>query len=155
MLNFRYSSLIDASVEKVWQFHERPDILDLLTPPWQPVTIIRREGGLAVGAISEFRLSLAGIPVPWIATHIECEPYHLFVDQQTKGLMESWVHRHEFTPENGMTRLTDTISYEIPGGLASTGSPAICSSQMLGRPTGRRSTFSLSTARAVRTTAGG
>ena len=117
MLNFRYSSLIDASVEKVWQFHERPDVLDLLTPPWQPVTIIRREGGLDVGAISEFRLSLAGIPVPWISTHIECEPHRLFVDQQTDGPMDSWVHRHEFVPENGKTRLTDAIAYEIPGGL--------------------------------------
>ncbi|MDJ0569196.1 MAG: SRPBCC family protein [Pleurocapsa sp. MO_192.B19] len=116
MLNFTYSSLINASVETVWQFHERPDILDLLTPPWQPVTIIRREGGLGVGAISEFRLSLAGIPVRWIAEHIECQPHRLFVDRQTQGPMESWVHRHEFMAENGKTRLTDAIAYEIPGG---------------------------------------
>ena len=117
MLNFKYSSLIDAPVETVWQFHERPDILNLLTPHWQPVTIIRRQGGLAVGAISEFRLSLAGIPVPWIVTHIECKPNRLFVDQQTNGPMTSWVHRHQFTTENGMTRLTDAIAYEIPGGF--------------------------------------
>ena len=119
MLNFTYSSLINATVDKVWQFYERPDILDLLTPPWQPVTVIRREGGLGVGAISEFRLSLAGIPVPWIATHIECEPNRLFVDEQTKGPMESWLHRHEFINKNGKTKLIDTISYEIPGGWLS------------------------------------
>lgn len=117
MLNFRYSSLINAPVETVWQFHERPDILNLLTPPWQPVKIIRRQGGLGVGAKSEFRLSLAGIPVPWIATHIECVPNCLFVDEQTDGPMESWVHRHEFIPEEGKTRLTDAIAYEIPGGF--------------------------------------
>ena len=117
MLNFKYSSLINAPVEIVWQFHEREDILDLLTPPWQPVTIIRREGGLGVGAISEFRLSLAGIPVRWVATHIKCEPNQLFVDRQTIGPMKSWLHRHEFMMENGQTRLTDHISYEIPGGF--------------------------------------
>ena len=116
MLNFKYSSLIDAPVETVWQFHERPDILQLLTPPWQPVTIVRREGGLGVGAISEFRLSLAGIPIKWIATHIKCEPNRLFVDKQTEGPMESWVHRHLFEAENDKTRLTDAIAYEIPGG---------------------------------------
>lgn len=119
MLNFNYSSLIDASVETVWQFHERPDILNLLTPPWQPVIIIRREGGLEIGAVSEFRLSLVGIPVPWIATHIECIPNQLFVDQQTQGPMKSWVHRHEFSPQGGKTKLIDQISYEIPGGLLS------------------------------------
>ena len=116
MLNFKYSSLIDAPVETVWQFHERQDILQLLTPPWQPVTIVRREGGLAVGAISEFRISLAGIPVRWIAKHTQCETNRLFVDEQTDGPMESWIHRHEFTPENGQTRLTDAIAYELPGG---------------------------------------
>lgn len=119
MLKFSYSSLINASVETVWQFHERPDILDLLTPPWQPVTIIRREGALGVGAVSEFRLSLAGIPVPWIATHIECIPNQLFIDQQTKGPMESWEHRHEFSTQEEKTKLTDNIAYEIPGGWLS------------------------------------
>lgn len=117
MLNFRYSSVIDAPLQTVWQFHERPDILNLLTPPWQPVKIIRREGGLGVGAISEFRLSLAGIPVRWVATHIECIPNRLFVDEQTDGPMESWVHRHEFASEGNQTRLTDAIAYEIPGGF--------------------------------------
>lgn len=119
MLNFTYSSLINATPKTVWQFHERPDILDLLTPPWQPVTVVRRDGGLAVGAISEFRLFLAGIPVPWIAVHTDCQTYSLFVDQQTQGPMKSWVHRHEFVAENGKTRLTDAIAYEIPGGWLS------------------------------------
>ena len=103
MLKFQYSSSIDAPVEGVWQFHERQDILDLLTPPWQPVKVIRREGGLGVGAITEFRLTLGFIPVRWVAKHIE-------------GPMKSWLHRHQFIPENGKTRLTDSIDYELPGG---------------------------------------
>jgi ligand-binding SRPBCC domain-containing protein len=117
MLHFQYSSLINASPEIVWQFHERKDILHILTPPWQPVQIIRREGGLEVGAITEFRLWLAVIPVRWIARHIECEPNKLFVDRQEEGLMKSWIHRHQFQEENGKTRLTDAIAYELPGGF--------------------------------------
>ena len=119
MLHFQYSSIIDAPVTTVWQFHERPDILDILTPPWQPVKVIGREGGLGIGAISEFRLSLGFIPVRWIAKHIECQPNCLFVDEQVEGPMQSWVHRHEFASENGKTRLTDSIKYEIPGGWLS------------------------------------
>ncbi|MGE5656668.1 MAG: SRPBCC family protein [Actinomycetota bacterium] len=116
MLSFQHSSLINASVETVWNFHERPDILQLLTPPWQPVKIIRRQGGLGVGAVSEFRIVLGLIPVKWVATHTECEQYHFFVDEQTEGPMESWTHRHLFTEENGKTRLTDAITFKIPGG---------------------------------------
>ena len=113
MLSFRYSSLINAPVNRVWEFHERPDILTLLTPPWQPVEVLRREGGLGVGAISEFRLWLGPIPIDWLARHTECEPYQYFVDEQVKGLMQSWVHRHQFQAENGQTRLTDSINYEL------------------------------------------
>jgi ligand-binding SRPBCC domain-containing protein len=117
MLNFQFSSVINATVETVWKFHERKDILDILTPPWQPVKVIKREGGLGVNAITEFRIFLGLIPVKWVAVHIECEEYKFFVDTQTEGPLKSWSHRHEFKPENGQTRLTDTIKYELPGGL--------------------------------------
>ncbi|RMF22725.1 MAG: cyclase [Cyanobacteria bacterium J083] len=117
MKTFKYSSLINADVRTVWQFHERDDILDILTPPWQPVKVIRREGGLAAGAISEFRLFLLFIPVTWIAKHTECQIYKLFIDRQEQGPMKSWVHYHEFEPEGEQKmRLTDRINYELPGG---------------------------------------
>ncbi len=116
MLRFKFSSLINAPVEVVWNFHERQDILQILTPPWQPVTIVRREGGLDIGAISEFRLQLGPIPVKWVAKHTECQKNKIFTDEQVEGPMDSWVHHHQFTEENGQTRLTDSIEYEIPGG---------------------------------------
>jgi len=116
VLHFKHCSLIDAPVEVVWNFHERDDILQILTPPWQPVQVVRREGGLEVGAISEFRLLLGPLPVRWVARHTECERYRVFSDRQIAGPMESWVHRHEFVQENGKTRLTDAIAYELPGG---------------------------------------
>lgn len=116
MLTFQRSILINSPIEKVWQFHERADILELLTPPWQPVQIVRREGGLDVGAITEFRLFLGVIPVRWLAYHTECNPPYLFVDKQVEGPLTSWVHRHRFSSEKNQTRLTDTINYELPGG---------------------------------------
>ncbi|MBD0265550.1 MAG: cyclase [Tolypothrix sp. Co-bin9] len=116
MLHFKYSSVINAPVEVVWKFHERPDILQLLTPPWQPVQVMRREGGLDVGAITEFRLFLGLLPLTWLARHTECEEYRLFTDEQISGPFECWVHRHQFEPENGKTKLTDAIAFSIPGG---------------------------------------
>lgn len=116
MLHYKHSSVINAPVEIVWKFHERPDILQLLTPPWQPVQVMRREGGLDVGAITEFRLFLGLLPLTWLARHTECEEYRLFTDEQISGPFESWVHRHQFEPENGKTKLTDAIAFSIPGG---------------------------------------
>ena len=113
MLHFTHSSIIDAPVEVVWKFHERPDILQLLTPPWQPVQVVRREGGLDEGAITEFRLFVGLLPLTWLARHTEFEKYRLFTDVQISGPFESWVHRHEFSQEDGKTRLTDNISYVL------------------------------------------
>ncbi|AKG21075.1 SRPBCC family protein [Calothrix sp. 336/3] len=119
MLHFKYSSVINAPVEVVWKFHERMDVLQLLTPPWQPVQVLRREGGLHIGAITEFRLFLGPLPLRWLARHTEYEEYKLFTDEQISGPFDSWVHHHIFTPENGKTRLTDDISLGIPGGETS------------------------------------
>lgn len=116
MLHFQHSSVINAPPEVVWKFHERPDILQLLNPPWQPVQVVRREGGLEVSAVTEFRLFLGPLPLTWLARHTECEPNRLFIDEQISGPFDSWVHRHEFAPENGKTRLTDAVAFSMPGG---------------------------------------
>jgi len=124
MLCFSYSTVIDAPVEKVWAFHERSDILKILTPPWQPVQVISHQGGLEVGSISEFRLWLGVFPIQWVAQHIECNKPYLFVDKQIIGPMEYWIHRHQFIPlcyaqknQKQQTRLTDSIDYTIIGGF--------------------------------------
>ena len=71
MQHVKYSSIIHAPVEVVWEFHTRPDILQVLTPPWQPVEILRREGGLEIGAMSEFPIGLWLFSVPWLAVHTD------------------------------------------------------------------------------------
>lgn len=116
MLQFKYSSVIDASVEVVWKFHERHDVLRLLTPPWQPIQVIRREGGLGVSAITEFRMSLGPLPLTWLARHTECEEYKFFTDEQLSGPFEFWRHQHLFDSEANKTRLTDAITFAMPGG---------------------------------------
>jgi ligand-binding SRPBCC domain-containing protein len=116
MLQFKHTSVINAPPEVVWRFHERTDILQMLTPPWQPVQVVRREGGLEIGAITEFRLFLGPLPLTWLARHTQCEKNRLFVDEQISGPFDSWIHRHELEPENGKTRLTDAISFSMPGG---------------------------------------
>jgi ligand-binding SRPBCC domain-containing protein len=115
MLQFKYSSVINAPVEVVWKFHERPDVLKILTPPWQPVQVIRREGGLDIGAITEFRMFLGLLPLTWVARHTECEEYRSFTDEQLSGPFEHWQHQHLFAGEGNKTRLTDAIAFSLPG----------------------------------------
>jgi ligand-binding SRPBCC domain-containing protein len=113
---FEFSSVIPAPVEKVFAFHERADVLTLLTPPWQKMDIVRREGGLRKGAVVEFLIHAGPFRVRWLAEHTEYEKNRLFADIQVKGPFRSWRHRHLFEPETTGTRLTDSIDLSLPGG---------------------------------------
>lgn len=119
MLQFETSILINAPVDLVWKFHERPDLEEILTPPWQPVTVINQKTGLAIGGSIEFRILLGLIPVTWIAEYIELKKPYFFVDIQSVGPLKSWRHEHHLKPVENKTRLIDIIYYELPGGKSS------------------------------------
>jgi len=107
---FIKSVMIDAPVERVFAFHERPDALELLTPPFPPVRILYKSGGIHVGARVVLRIGFT----KWVALHTAYEKNRLFVDQQVEGLFKSWVHRHEFVAVGSKTQLTDNIEFELP-----------------------------------------
>ena len=115
MKQFQYSTVVAAPVEQLWSFHERPDVLSILTPPWQPVEVVRRDPGLGIGSESEFRLWLGPFPVTWLSRHVACEPPLLFEDEQVQGPMDYWLHHHRFeSMDDGRARLTDKIEYALP-----------------------------------------
>lgn len=119
MLHFEHQSVIPAAVKVVFGFHEQPDALERLTPPWQRVKVVRRTGGLEVGAIVELRVYLAGpLYLTWVAHHIGYAPERYFIDEQRRGPFAAWVHRHQFTPVEQGTELTDSIEFAMRGGLA-------------------------------------
>jgi ligand-binding SRPBCC domain-containing protein len=105
--------LIDAPVAEVFAFHERPDALALLTPAFPPVRVVQQSGGIAAGARVVLRV---GRVIPWVALHTAYEKDRLFVDEQVRGPFARWVHRHEFDDIGGRTRLTDRVTFELPGG---------------------------------------
>src|ERR1700750_1860200 len=43
------SSVVDASRDEVFAWHTRPGAITRLTPPWQPVTVLREAGSLRDG----------------------------------------------------------------------------------------------------------
>src|SRR3954469_5029455 len=116
MMQFEHSSWIAAPVRTVFDFHKRPDALELLTPPGEAIEVISRQGGLRVGARVEFRIPVGPFSVRWVAHHIAYEEDRLFIDEQREGPFAAWVHAHVFQEENGGTRLTDSIEMALPGG---------------------------------------
>jgi ligand-binding SRPBCC domain-containing protein len=116
MLHFEHSSRVEAPVDVVFAFHERPDALEKLLPPGQRIEVLHREGGLETGARVEFRLHFGPFSKTWVALHTDYARNRFFVDTQIEGPFRSWRHRHDFTSEGSGTRLTDIIDLELPGG---------------------------------------
>lgn len=113
MPTFVRSVVVHAPVEAVFAFHERDDALPRLSPPFPPVRVVSREGGIQRGSVVDLRIG----PIRWLAAHTVYEPPRLFVDEQVRGPFASWVHRHEFEAiDASTTRLTDRVAFTLYGG---------------------------------------
>ena len=99
-------------MEDVFAFHEREDALKLLSPPFPPVRLVRKQGGIETGSRVELKIG----PFAWTALHTAFEKNRFFEDQQIEGPFARWIHRHEFEAVGNATRLTDRIDYQLPGG---------------------------------------
>jgi len=118
MLQFERSVWIDAPVEDVFAFHERPDALQKLTPPGQPVSLVSHTGGIETGARVVLRLGFGLLSIQWMALHTGYEKNCFFEDTQVSGPFRSWKHQHRFKAEGNGTRLIDQIDFELYGGRA-------------------------------------
>ncbi len=108
---------VDAPVEEVFAWHERPGALERLSPPWQRVTVEQAPRGLEVGTRVVLRTALLGpIAARWVAEHVAYAPPHEFRDVQVSGPFARWDHRHRFEALGDRTVLSDEVEYRLPLG---------------------------------------
>ena len=114
---FVKESLIGASAEVVFAFHELPDALARLTPPWERAWVVEHAPSLRAGAraVVETRLFRV-VKVRWVAVHTAYDPPRMFEDVQVSGPFRRWRHRHLFEPREEGTLLRDEVDYEPPLG---------------------------------------
>ena len=115
---FIKESVIHAAPESVFAFHELPDALPRLTPPWESARVVQPAPDLKVGsrAIVETRI-LGLFPARWVAEHTAYDPPRMFEDLQVEGPFHRWRHRHIVNPHPDGAVLRDEIEYEAPLGF--------------------------------------
>ncbi|MDT8436032.1 MAG: TIGR01777 family oxidoreductase [Gemmatimonadota bacterium] len=110
----RATRLVD-SAEDVYDWHARPGAIERLSPPWEPVRVLERTGGIADGDRAVLRIGVGPLAVRWVAEHRENEPGRQFCDVQVEGPFARWKHRHRFEPiPDGGCVLEDRIEYALP-----------------------------------------
>ena len=111
-MGLTYSSVVDAGRDEVFSWHARPGAITRLTPPWQPVRVLREAGSLRDGR------AILGLPggLRWVAAHQPggYDPPNSFADSLA-SLPLPWRHTHQFSPAGeGATLVTDVVETPLP-----------------------------------------
>lgn len=83
--------------------------------------VLSVEGTFPLGLGSEVRVRTRQLPLPWAQSWLvriaRLEEPTLIVDEMLSGPFAAWRHEHRFAELPGeRTRLTDHVTYELPGG---------------------------------------
>ena len=115
---FVKESVIRATPERVFAFHELPDALARLMPAWEKSRIIEAAQSLKPGTRAVVETKLFGLfPARWEALHTAYDPPRMFEDRQTRGPFRKWRHQHFVKPHAEGAVLRDEIEYEPPLGF--------------------------------------
>ncbi|MDX2193680.1 MAG: TIGR01777 family oxidoreductase [Gemmatimonadales bacterium] len=110
-------TVLEHPAGRVYDWHTRPGAFERLTPPWEDVQLVRREGGLEDGAVTELRIRRGPATLTWLARHRDHVPGRQFTDVQEQGPFASWTHVHRFEPvADANCRMVDRIDYAAPLG---------------------------------------
>jgi len=114
-MRFTKESVIRATPERVFAFHELPDAFERLMPPWEKATIIQKADISKVGSQAIIETKILGVfTARWVAEHTAYDPPRMFEDIQIERPFRNWRHRHHVKPHPDGAVLRDEIEYEMP-----------------------------------------
>ena len=118
----RLASDVASSAQQVWDWHSRPGALRRLLPPWEPISVVERGGGLEEGSRTTLRLKYGLLEMDWISEHLAPDPGRSFGEMQVQGPFATWRHRHLFSATVGADQYREPMRLEpgeVPADLLS------------------------------------
>jgi ligand-binding SRPBCC domain-containing protein len=108
---------LGGSLEEVFAFFSDVHNLARITPSWLGFRIVGAPPHpLGEGAIIDYTIRLAGVPVRWRTRIVDWQPGKRFTDVQERGPYALWEHTHSFEPTAGGVRVRDEVRYALPFG---------------------------------------
>jgi ligand-binding SRPBCC domain-containing protein len=108
------TTIIHASLERVFDFFAQPENLLRITPPSMHMRIVRGpQRRLREGDVITYSLRVAGlIPIRWTARLTHWRENESFADLQERGPFRHWLHTHTFRAAGPATEMHDHVEYE-------------------------------------------
>jgi ligand-binding SRPBCC domain-containing protein len=113
----RFETSIDFPVTSaaLWDFHLRPEALEVLAPPFAGFEVLDRGTGVAEGSVLTMTVGRGPFRARWLALHCGVVPGREFHDVALDAPFPYWVHRHRVAPLGpAASRLTDTVWFVPP-----------------------------------------
>ena len=106
--------LLGGSLDEVFAFFTDIQNLERMTPDWLGFRILgMRPDTLGEGAIIDYTIRLAGVPVRWRTRIVDWQPGRRFVDIQERGPYALWEHTHSFREAAGGVLMRDEVRYAM------------------------------------------
>lgn len=113
-----HRSTLPASAAAVFAWHKREGAIHRLTPPWQDVTVLRKDPSIDNESRTYLQIKKGPLRFNWIAEHCDYIEGKQFSDVQVKGPFAYWKHQHLIhSGDSSHSDLEETISYRLPGGV--------------------------------------
>lgn len=111
------TTLINCTVEELFDFHLDTNNIKLITPKHTKVELIDDEGKTYEGKIIKLKTTRSFIPIYWIVKIEKLQYPNLIVDVATKSPFAFWEHSHIFIQKGNMSELKDLIKFKLPFGI--------------------------------------
>ena len=107
-------SPMPVPARELFDWHARHSAFERLNPPFDPVEVLERSGGLAPGARTVVRFRLGPLPRTFVALHTALDEGRSFTDRQESGPFERWEHVHRMVPDGeARSLLEDDVRYAL------------------------------------------
>jgi uncharacterized protein len=111
---FVYKAHLAAPAHTVFAWLEASGAFERLAPPWQPLTVLERQGGIKDGSLV-LAVSKGPVSIRWSFRHDQYIPGKQFRDYQVEGPFKMWQQIHRVEPDgDAASYLIDEVEYELP-----------------------------------------
>jgi ligand-binding SRPBCC domain-containing protein len=114
---FEKSTILKASCEHVFAFHESPKNISKIAPSSLHVHEVACDDSAVTGGIFRIRASQFGIPIHWVGQWDQVEKPSLLVDTSLASPFAIWRHSHIFAPHPEGCLMTDRVEHRLKGGF--------------------------------------